>query len=105
MTETAESDSAPPAEDENEASVTDLLEQLGREVSALVLYESRLAVSRHKPEIRRTAGDVAAALAVALAFLTAFVLANAAVVRALSTSMPEWVAPLVLAAVWMTVGA
>ena len=105
MAETVESDAASPAEDETQESITELLEQLGREVSALVFYETRLAASRRKPELRRAARDIAAALAVALTFLTAFVLANAAAVRALSTVLPDWVAPLILAAAWTAVGA
>ena len=41
---------------------------------------------------------------VALAFLTAFALANAAAVRGLSEVLPDWLAPLVLAAAWVAVG-
>jgi len=101
-TEGPEADSL--TEDEARESVTELLEQLGREVSALVVCEARLAASRHAPELRRAARDVAAALAAALAFLTAFVLANAAAMRALSTTLDDWMAPLVLAAAWTVVG-
>jgi hypothetical protein len=39
-----------PAEAETDESVTELLEQLGREMATLVYYESRLAASRHEPE-------------------------------------------------------
>lgn len=105
MAETVESDTASRTEDETRQSITELLEQLGREVSALVFYETRLAASRHKPELRGAARDIAVALVAALAFLTAFALANAAAVRALSTTLPDWVAPLVLAAAWTAVGA
>ncbi len=104
MTETVEPVAASLTEDENEQSVTELLEQLGYEVGALVFYETRLAASRHRPEVRRAARDIAAASVVALAFLSAFVLANAAAVRALSTALSGWRAPLVLAAAWTAVG-
>ncbi len=103
--ETVEPAPASPREDEGRQSVTELLEQLGRDVSALVFYETRLAASRHKPDLRRAARDVAFAVVAALAFLTAFGLANAAAVRALSTTLADWAAPLVLAAAWAAVGA
>src|SRR5262249_35662561 len=54
MTDTAESaDARTEEEDENEQSLTQLFEQLGREVSALLLYETRLAAARHKPQVSR----------------------------------------------------
>jgi hypothetical protein len=98
-----ESDGTSPAE-AAEQSLTDLLEQLGREVSALAFYEARLAASRRKPELLRAGRDVAAALIVGVALLTAFALANAAAVSALSTTLDAWAAALVLAAVWVAVG-
>ncbi len=104
MVETVESAAAPRTEDESEQSITALLEQLGRELSALAFYETRLTASRHKTQVRRAARDVAVALVVALAFLTAFALANAAAVRGLSEVLPDWLAPLVLAAAWVAVG-
>src|SRR5262245_47762634 len=104
MAETGEPASVSPAEDE-QRSLTELLEQLGRDVGALVFYESRLAAARHGPEVR-LAGTAAAAAAVAgLAFLTAFALANVAAVSALSAAVSGWVAALVLAAAWATLGA
>ena len=94
MAETAESVAASLTEDEAEESLTELLGQLGREPSALVFYEARLAASRHKPELRRAASGVAATLVVALAFLAAFALANATAVRGLSPALSDWLAPL-----------
>jgi hypothetical protein len=41
----------------------------------------------------------------ALAFLAAFVLANAAALDALSTALSDWAAALVLGAVWAAIGA
>lgn len=84
MAETVESVAASRTGDETQESVTELLEQLGREVSGLVFHETRLAASRHKAELRRAARDIAAVLGAALAFLTAFALANAAAVSAVN---------------------
>ena len=92
-------------DDETEQSFTELLEQLGRQLSALVFYDARLAASRHKDEIRLAAGGVVAALAAGLAFLTAFALANVAAVRVLQNSVADWVAALVLAGAWAALGA
>jgi len=99
-----ESDEPTPVEDEANDSVTDLLEQLGRDVGALAFYESRLAASRHKAELRRAGLGVAAAAVAALAFLTAFALANVAAVSALTPALPDWGAALVLAAGWAVLG-
>jgi hypothetical protein len=104
MAETAE----PPSEDERtgegEESVTALLEQLGRELGALVFFESRLAAGRHRPELRQAGLGAAAGAAVAVAFVTAFALANVAAVQALAGPLPSWGAALVVAALWIAVG-
>lgn len=104
MAETADSVAASLENGEVEESVTELLEQLGREVSTLVVCEAQLAAARNKPRLRRAARDVAVGLAAALAFVTAFALANVAAVQALSTVMSGWAAALVLAAAWAGVG-
>jgi Putative Actinobacterial Holin-X, holin superfamily III len=91
--------------EEPEESVTDLIEQLGRDLSALVYYEGRLAASRRKPELWRAGRDGATGLVAALAFLTAFGLANAAAVEALSNALSGWLAALALAVAWAVVGA
>jgi hypothetical protein len=103
VAETEDPADAAPA-DESEASAAELLEQLAREVGALVGHEARRAASRHKPEIRRGGLAAGVALAVALALLTALVLVNAAAVRALDTTLSSWAAPLVLAAAWLVLG-
>ena len=92
------------SEDEPQDSLTELLEQLARELTALVFLESRLAASRHKPELLRAGRDVVSALGAGVALLIAFALANAAAVLALATAMPAWAAALVLALVWTAVG-
>ncbi len=94
-----------PEEEEPDESLTDLLGQLGREIATLVYYESRLAASRNAPELKRAARDVVAAIGGVAALLTAFVLANASAVLALSTVMDGWLAALVLALAWSAVGA
>jgi hypothetical protein len=71
----------------------------------LAACEAQLAAGRHQTQLRLRAIDIGGALAVVLALLTAFGLANAAAVYALATVMPAWAAALVLAGVWILVGA
>ena len=103
--ETTDSAAPSPEEEEHDKSLTDLLGQLGREIATLVYYEGRLAASRNAPELKRAARDVIAAMALVAALLTAFVLANASAVLALSTVMEGWLAAFVLALAWSAVGA
>jgi hypothetical protein len=105
MAETAEAPDASVTEEDTGQSLMELVEQLGRELSALLYYESRLAVLEHRPEIRRKARDLAGMGLVVLGLLTAFVLANVAAVQALSGPLPDWLAPLLLAAAWVVVAA
>jgi hypothetical protein len=93
----------PTGQDES-ASVTELLVQLGRDLSGLALCEAQLQGSRNMPEVRRAARDFAAALLVVVALAAAFVFANVAAFEGLSTVVSEWVAALVLCAVWIAVG-
>lgn len=90
---------------DDEESVGELLEQLGRQVAALVYYESRLVASRNKRQLQRAGLGVAAVLGVVAALLAAFVLANTAALLALATVMDGWLAALVLAAAWSAVAA
>jgi hypothetical protein len=92
-------------EAEAEVSVTDLIARLGRDVAALVFYESRLTASRHERELRRAARDIAAAAGVVVSLLAVFVLANTAALLGLATVMSAWLAALVLAAGWAALGA
>ncbi len=92
-------------EHEKETSASELLEQAGRDASILVVREVQLASSRHVPELGRAARNLAVALAVVIAFITAFALGNWAAVSALSSPLPGWRAPLVVAAAWLAVGA
>jgi Putative Actinobacterial Holin-X, holin superfamily III len=100
---TDETESAVTSEEEE--SVGELLEQLGRELAALVYYESRLVASRNKRQLQRAGLGVAAVLGVVAALLAALVLANTAALLALATVMDGWLAALVLAAVWTAVAA
>lgn len=101
---TEDTSDAAVAEDEEgeeaEESVTELLEQLGRRVAALVYYESRLVAARNKQELRQAGLGVSAGLGVVAAFATAFVLANTAVVLALANAVDAWLAALLLAVAW-----
>lgn len=109
VAETVDSVAASPTEDETAERdggqpVTELLAQLGRDVSVLAFCEAQLAISRNMPEVRRAARDIAGALVVAAAFLTAFVLANVAALQALSTVLSAWLGALVLGAAWIVLG-
>jgi hypothetical protein len=86
-------------------SLTELFEQLGRELGELGVSEAQLEAARNMPEVRRAARDVAGALVVALAALTAFAFINVAAMDGLSKILATWLAALVLAAVWMIVAA
>jgi Putative Actinobacterial Holin-X, holin superfamily III len=101
--ETNDSVVASPEEDEAEESISELLEQLGRDLAALVFYEGRLVASRNKRELRRAALGAVAVLGVAAALVTAFALANTAALLGLATVMDGWLAALVLAAAWTAV--
>jgi Putative Actinobacterial Holin-X, holin superfamily III len=92
-------------EDEAEESISELLEQLGRDVAALAFYESRLVAARNKRELQRAGLGALAVLGVVAALLTAFALANTAALLGLATVMDAWLAALVLAAVWAAIAA
>ena len=109
MTETVDeapslSEDEPEKRDEESPSLTELLAELGRDLSVLASCEVQLAISRNIPEVRRAARDIAAAVFVAIAFATAFVFLNVAALYGLSRAMSWWLAALVLAAIWIGVG-
>jgi Putative Actinobacterial Holin-X, holin superfamily III len=91
-------------EDGGEESVTDLVEELARNSSRLVLWEATLAASQRVPEMRRAALAGAGVLGLVLAFAAAFALANWAAVSGLSALVPTWLAALLLALAWLAVG-
>lgn len=91
--------------DEQDESVADLVEELGRNASRLVFFETALAASRRVPELRRAALAAGAVLLVVLSFAAAFALANWAAVVGLGSVMPTWLAASALAAGWLVLGA
>jgi hypothetical protein len=108
VTESSAPVDAPPEDEAVEPgeteSVTELMVQLGREVSVLVFCEAQLAASRNMPEARRAVRDIAAALVAAVAFLTAFVFANVAAMLGLTSVLSSWLAAVVLTSAWIAVG-
>ena len=97
-------DESAAEQSDDSPSATELLAELGRDLSVLGFLEAQLALSRNMPEVRRAARDLAGAVVAALAFLTAFVFANVALVLGLATAMSAWLAALVVAAIWVVVG-
>ncbi len=90
---------------EPEKSPADILEQVGRDASVLLLRELQLTASRHDEEIRRALRNLTIAAVAAVAFLTAFVMVNWAIVLALQGPLPGWRAPLVVGAAWLALAA
>jgi hypothetical protein len=86
-------------------SLTELLEQLGRDLGELGVSEAQLEAARNMPEVRRAARDVTGTLIVVVTALTAFAFLNVAAMDGLSKVLATWIAALVLAAVWMIVAA
>ena len=84
--------------------VSEPIEEAWRAAGRLALRETQLAAVRHGPQLRRAASDLAIALNVVLAFLTALALANWAAASALSGPLPGWAAALVLATTWIVIG-
>jgi hypothetical protein len=114
VAETVEADGAEPDEpvagDEDgdkkdeEETVSELVERLGRDATALTFYEAQLAASHRIPQVREALQGIIVVALIAIAFVTAFALANWAAASALSNVVPDWAAPLILAAVWTLVG-
>jgi hypothetical protein len=91
------------AEDDDQESVSELVEQVGLDAAVVALRRGQLELAEHGAEVRRaTRAGVAAAIC-AVALLTAFVFANWALASALSSPLPGWRAPLVLAAAWLAI--
>jgi hypothetical protein len=95
---------ASPGESVEGESVSELAEEVGRDAAALAFRRAQLELSDQAPELRRTARALVVAGACLLAVLTAFVFANWAAASALSSPLPGWRAPLVLAAAWLGIG-
>ena len=106
--ESRETEADEPKEHEDEAdapeggpSLTELFEQLGRELGELGMSEAQLEAARNMPEVRRVSRDIAGALVVVIAALTAFAFLNVAAMDGLSHELSTWEAALVLAAFWI----
>ncbi len=92
-------------EPEPERSGSELIEQVGRDAAVLLGRELQLTASRHGEELRAAARNLFVVGAVAVAFATAFILLNWAIVAALEGPLSSWSAPLVVAAAWALIGA
>lgn len=102
-------DRAAPGEGEAEQpdhdrSVSELLRQLGGDLGELGMSAAQLEAARNMPEVRRAAREIAGALVMVVAALTAFAFLNVAAVEGLSRVVAPWIAALVLALVWIVVG-
>lgn len=96
---------AADSEAEPEKSASDLLEQVGRDAATLLLRELQLTAARHDDEVRRAIRNLAIAAIAGVAFVTAFVMVNWAIVLALQGPLPSWRAPLVVGACWLVLAA
>lgn len=97
------SDHAPPEHEETRP-VSELVEQLARDLAQLGLYEGQLEAARNVPDVRRGLRDGFGALVAAAAILVAFAFANVALYAGLATTLPSWQAALVVAGIWLLVG-
>jgi hypothetical protein len=90
-------------EPEDARSVTELVEQLSRELGELGIAEAQLEAARNMSEVRRALRDIVGMLGVVIAALAAFAFLNVAAVDKLSRRRARWLAALELSAVWSTV--
>ena len=91
-------------EPEQPQSVSELVEQFGRDLAQLGLYEGQLEAARNVPDVRRALRDGLGALIATAAILVAFAFANVAAYAGLATTLPPWQAALVLAGGWLVIG-
>jgi hypothetical protein len=88
---------------QDEAAVTDRVEDVARAAAVLAARGAELSATRHRDDVRRATRAGVAALAMIVALGAAFVFANWAAEQALRSSLESWRAPLVLAGVWLAV--
>jgi hypothetical protein len=100
----ADEQQAKSGEQEKDRSVTELLEQLGRDLSGLALREAELETARHSAEVKLAARKLCVVGVIGVGFLAAFAFLNVAAFSGLSTSLSPWLSALVLAAVWLVIG-
>jgi hypothetical protein len=84
--------------------VSERAEQVARAAATLSLRGAELAAARRAPELRPVARDLVGLAVLALAGITAFGFVNWAAASALSTTLADWAAALVLAAAWIAIG-
>jgi hypothetical protein len=84
--------------------VSERAEEVARAAATLSLRGAELAAARRAPELRPVARDLAGVAVLAVAGITAFGFANWAAASALSTTLADWAAALVLAGVWIAIG-
>jgi methyl-accepting chemotaxis protein len=90
--------------DQGRPSVSDLVEQVGRDGAMLAFREAQLTAAHHRRQLRRATREVAAGVVVLVALIVAFVFGTWAAADALSTALSGWRAPLVLAVAWLVIG-
>jgi hypothetical protein len=83
-----------------EETADELLGELAHELSHLVRTELEVAAADRGPWLQRVGVELAAALAAALALLLTLAAASWAAVEALRLVLSDWLAALVVAAVW-----
>lgn len=88
---------------QDEATVTDRVEDVARAAAVLAARGTELSATQHADDVRKVKRASAAALVLAVALATMFVFANWAAERALSSSLESWRTPLVLAGGWLLV--
>ena len=89
---------------ESRQSTSELIERVGRDAAVLMTRELQIAAVRHEDELKDAARNLVIVVAVAIAFASAFVLANIALVLGLQGPLPGWQSPLVVAAAWALIG-
>lgn len=90
--------------DESKQSTSELIERVGRDAAVLMTRELQLAAVRHEDELKAATRNLVVVVAVAIAFASAFVLGNIALVLGLQGPLPGWQSPLVVAAAWALIG-
>jgi hypothetical protein len=100
---TSEPEAGEAAQPDEPRPVTELVEELGRELSVLALRETELETARHAAEVRRGAMSLAGVVVAAAASLAAFAFLNVAAFSGLATSLSPWLSALVLAGAWVVV--
>jgi hypothetical protein len=104
VTEVEEAEAEPEAEAAaTDGSVSQHVEGVARAAGMVALRGADVIAARRQPDVRRTVIDLASLAIVLTAAITAFAFANWAAAAALTTAVSDWVAGLILAAIWIAV--